>query len=838
MSDNDKQRELSEEERLLKEIAEGGDEDKGKEEEGSETADQGSVEKAEDGETEKIDESEPSASETSGSETLNDAKGSSSGQPEEKAAEEVEQRAAAAEEKPFEELKEWPVGNEVAAGTDTPAEDKTAENEKTIAPVEREENTTDAAETDEKSTDAAETDEKSTEIAQAEEKTTLPAEAEENVRGEAAEREEEVKVTDEPATPEAKETGEEGDMAEKTGENQEEVSVKEEQGSGPEKKEQPEKETAGAEDGGKKSGDQSSDSDDDDDMDEEEEKDYSEFTKEQVINELDEILKGDNLKKIERQVKELKHLYDDFYEAEKKAALEKFKEEGGAAIDFQYAGDALDNRFSSLYDKYKTRRQNYYASLEKEKEVNLQQKHEILEKLRSVVDGEETTTSIGVLKELQKEWRSIGPVPSQYAKSLWATYNILIDRFYDNRSIYFELKELDRKKNLESKLELCEKAEALLEYENIRDAVKELNDLHEEFKHIGPVPKEVQEEVWQRFKAASDAVYSRRKDFVADLKKDLHKNLEEKQTLVEEVSSFREFNSDQISEWNEKTRDLLAIQKKWERIGGLPREHAKEVNKRFWSNFKSFFNNKNKFFKKLEGLRDENLKLKEELITKAEELKESEDWENTANALKELQKQWKNIGPVPEKVRNEVYKRFKAACDTFFDRRRAHSKDIEKDYKENLKIKEEICDTIESMAEKGTGNIDQFKTLQMQFDKIGFVPRNAIRKIQKRYEQVTTKFLASIDVPDAEKSELKFTAEINRLKTGPNADNRINRKEGELRRLIGKLENDIALWKNNLEFFADSKTADKVREDFTRKIEDATKELNALKEELKVLNKI
>ena len=572
--------------------------------------------------------------------------------------------------------------------------------------------------------------------------------------------------------------------------------------------------------------------------DEVEEIDYSTLNKEGLIHEMEVVLKVDDMKKVEQQIRMIKPFYDDMFDHERKESLQRFLDEGGAEVDFEYAGDALDSRFSSIYEKYKARRNNYYANLDKEKDINLQKKHEVLEKLRSLVDGEETTTSIGALKEIQKEWKEIGPVPNQYAKSLWATYNILIDRFYDNRSIYFELKELDRKKNLEGKLELCERAQELAKSNNIKEAVKELNELHEEFKHIGPVPKEIQEEIWQRFKAASDAIYAKRKEFVGRLKKDLNENLKLKMDLVDAVGQYRDFDSDKISDWNDKTKEILDIQKKWESIGGLPREHAKEINKSFWSNFKSFFNSKNKFFKKLEGQRDENLKLKEELVKKAETLCESEEWDQTAETLKELQKAWKDIGPVPEKFRNDVYKRFKAACDTFFDRRRSHSKDLEGDYRENLKEKEKICEEIENMVDKGNLDTEKFKNLQLEFDKIGYVPRNSIRKIQKRYESAVNRFLETVDLPGAEKSELKFAVEINRLKSSPNSDQKIQRKESELRRMISKLENDIALWRNNLEFFAESKKADKLREEFNKKIEEASAQLDELKEELKILNKI
>ena len=571
---------------------------------------------------------------------------------------------------------------------------------------------------------------------------------------------------------------------------------------------------------------------------EDEEIDYSQLKKDELINAYEKIIALDDLKLIEKKIRNLKPFYEEIVEAEKKAALQKFMEDGGSEIDFQYVGDALDARYHNLSEKYKRRRNAYYQELEKNKDENLLRKQEVLEKLREIVDGEETNTSISALKNIQKEWRSIGPVPSSNARSLWATYNILIDRFYDNRSIYFELKELDRKKNLEAKLELCEKAEQLLDYKVIRDAVKELNELHEEFKHIGPVPKEMQEVVWQRFKSASDAIYERRKDYVSSLKKELHENLDIKKQLVEEVAKFDDYDSDKISEWNEKTKEILNLQKNWESVGGLPREHAKDVNKNFWSSFKTFFNNKNKFFKKLESQRDENLVKKEALVKRAEELKDSNDWEKTAETLKELQQEWKDTGPIPEKVRNEVYRKFKAACDSFFNRRREHSKEVESEYKVNLRKKDEICSEIEKMVQENDKNIAQFKKLQIKFNSIGYVPRNAIRKIQKKYSRITELFLNNFDLSETEKSELRFAAEVDKLKSSPNSDRKIQRKEVEVRRLIGKIENDIALWKNNIEFFAESKTADKVKGEFIDKIEKATAQLEELKEELKMLNKI
>lgn len=572
------------------------------------------------------------------------------------------------------------------------------------------------------------------------------------------------------------------------------------------------------------------------DEEKEEEVDYSSFDKEALVKKVEELSKSDDPRKADQEVKTIRPHYEELKEAERQAAFESYVAEGGEEDGFEYRGDMLDDRYQAAYRLIKDKKGAYNAQLERNKEQNLEAKNRILESLRQLVDSEETNTSISALKKLQDEWRSIGPVPSGYVKSLWANYSALIDRFYDNRSIYFELKELDRKKNLESKLELCEKAEALVNLENIKEATQQLNDLHEEFKHIGPVPKEEQEPLWQRFKAASDQVYAKRREFVEQLKDELGKNLEVKNQLAEEVQVFTEFDSDRITEWNAKTKEILDLQKKWETVGGLPRDKAKSVNKKFWSAFKNFFNNKSQFFKKLEGQRDENLKRKQELLAKALEVKDSEDIEKAANVLKELQKEWKEIGPVPEKHRNEVYAQFKKACDEFFDRKRGKSKEVEKEYTENLKAKQAICDQIEKMSKEKEDDVEKVEDLIDEFNDIGFVPRNAIKSIQKRFTEALNKFANNVEtLSEEDRKELVYSAQYQKLKSSPNANRKINRKENSIRKQIENLENDIALWKNNIEFFAESKTADKLREEFDQKINKAREELKNLKQQLKVL---
>ena len=571
---------------------------------------------------------------------------------------------------------------------------------------------------------------------------------------------------------------------------------------------------------------------------EQELKDYSTFTKEQLVDEIESLVKQDSIKQSNRVLKDIQPLFTAMVKKERNEAQKKFVKEGGQEDDFAYQHSALDNRFDASLSVLKDRKTKYYREQESVKQANLDIKNELLEKLRHLVDGEETTTSINVLKELQKEWKEIGMVPHAFVKSLWANYNALIDRFYDNRSIYFELKELDRKKNMVLKEELCEKAESLESVSSLNEAILHLNELHEEYKHIGPVPRADQEILWQRFKTASDKVYSRRKEYIDDIKKELHKNYESKKEIISKVVGFRSFNSDRINEWNTKTKEIIALQKNWEAIGGLPRDKAKEVNREFWGSFKAFFSNKNAFFKTMEGLREENAKKKEELIAKAEELKESLDWEGTALAFKKLQQEWKDIGPVPQKKREEIFGRFKAACDFFFDNRRAKSQTTDSDYQENYEKKVEICQELLVMAKEKSADQEQLSKLIDHWNEIGFVPKKSIKEIQTMFFDALEEYLKKSGLTEDEQEKWRITAKFSNLKSKPNSNSRLNSKENNLRKQISQLESDISLWKNNLEFFASSKTAEKLKHDFEQKIVKAEDQLNHLKDELKIIKQM
>ena len=569
---------------------------------------------------------------------------------------------------------------------------------------------------------------------------------------------------------------------------------------------------------------------------EDETPDFSEYSKKQLVQELKEVLKQENLIKQEGKASELKGIYEEHYHKEKEAALELFIADGGVADDFAYRGDDLDKEFFTLAHDFKERRSKQFREIERTKERNAVAKNQVLDKLRELVDSEETTSSIDGVKAIQVEWKSIGPVPGNQNKNLWASFNALMDRYYDNRSIYFELKELDRKKNLEHKLELCEKAEALVELEDLKEAIKSLNDLHEEFKHLGPVPREEQEKVWQRFKSASDKVYSRRKDYYEEQKVALKGNLDLKLALIEKLEPFKEFRAERIKDWNAKTKEMLAIQKEWETIGPVPRENGREINRTFWGLFKQFFNHKNHFFKELDEVRKVNKDKAEALIAEAEKLKDSTDWKTTANDLIGLQKEWKDLGPMPEKIRDDLYHRFKAACDSFFQSRRSNNKEANQEFDDNLKQKEAICKKIVTEAKAGEDlSTDTLEDYIKAYNEIGFVPRKSIKDIAAKFSAAVDEYVAQLGVDGQDKEEFLFRLNLNKIQTDPNGARVLNKKEHGIRKQIADLENNITLWKNNLEFFAASKTADKLKDQFDEKIDKAEQEVDRLKKKLSII---
>lgn len=572
----------------------------------------------------------------------------------------------------------------------------------------------------------------------------------------------------------------------------------------------------------------------------EEAPDYHTFTKQQLLQAVKKLATEPDAVKADRELREIKAAFDDLCEQERTHAFNRFILDGGTPDSFDYRGEPIDEQFARLFKQIKERKSQQLREEENRRNENYQKKLELLERLRELVDSQDVSANqFEQFKALQAEWRAVGAVPGIHAKTLWANYHALVDRFYDNQSIYFELKELDRKKNLEAKLELCQRAERLAAQENIQQALRELNELHHEFKHIGPVPREEKEAVWQRFKAASDAIYARRDAYNKQLQEKLQQSLLIKTELSERVQEYASFQSDRIKEWNQKTKAILDLQKQWQEAGPMPRNKGKEVSKKFWSAFKAFFQSKNAFLRKLDAERKYNLQMKQELVQRAKELRDSQDWDATAAELRKLQQRWKEIGPVPDKYREKIFAEFKEHCDHFFNQLRNNRNLQESQLAENLRLKEEIISQMEQAVSEGRASVEMLNELSQRFNSLGEVPRNQAASLRTRYKNTYENFVQAIkDLPEEEKNRLILENEIGEIKSGPGADRKLQQKELVIRKKIAKVENDIALWKNNLEFFARSKNADGLREEVNRKIEAAGARLNQLKQQLRLLRTV
>lgn len=604
------------------------------------------------------------------------------------------------------------------------------------------------------------------------------------------------------------------------------------------------------------------DSDDDDEDDshesDSEEIDYATASKEELAAELEKDMAvisaaGVGMKQIKRIdgiIKEIRPVLTQMKRFEWDTAKEKYVADTGSEDGFEYTYDGQTRRVEELLKEIRIKRKAFFQELDKNRDQNFNQKTELLQRLRELVDTDDSQevgaadikNSWEEFKKIQEEWKHAGNVSSAHNGTLWATYSALVDRYFSNRNIYFELKELDRKKNSDLKLELCLKIEALVKTVGdrpmSREMLKEGNDIFEEYKHVGPAPREEQELLWGRFKESLDKLYDARRAQYEEQKKSMVEIYDQKSKIYETIVPYTTFESGSINEWNAKTREIIAHQEAWQAVKGpMPRGEGKDLSKKFWASLKTFFSNKSEFFKQLESKREVNLKAKQELCAEVDQILESGE-DNSANTQRiiELQKQWKSIGQVPEKFKNSIYKRFKQACDAYFNSKRDKNKEQDKEFDENLANKESLCAQIEkAAADPGDSTLANLNEFKAEWTKIGFVPRKAMKSIQSRYIDAINAYVGSVGkLSSKQKEEVILKSEVEMVKKGESSRS-LDRKESDIRRKVTQLENDIALWGNNIEFFAKSKSADKVRAQFEEKIRKASDELETLKHQLTVI---
>ena len=512
-------------------------------------------------------------------------------------------------------------------------------------------------------------------------------------------------------------------------------------------------------------------------------------------------------------------------------------DETAEAVEFT---DPLEERYKIAFNTYKVNKTRFNEQLEREKLENLEAKKHILEELKVLISSEETLKkTYDDFKSLQDKWKTIGIVPKSEVNSLWQNYHFLLEKFFDKVKINRELKDLDQKKNLEHKVELCEKVEELLLETSILKAFKKLQEYHDEWKEIGPVPQDKKDEVWDRFKNATEKLNERRRDFYNKIHADQDANYGAKVVLCEKAEqlSSREYNS--IKEWQDSTAEVNDLLRLWKTIGPA----SVKLNNEVWNRFKGFldtyFANKKEFFGALKDQQIHNYNLKVDLCVQAENLRLSTEWKNSTRELIKFQEDWKKIGPVPRKHSDKIWKRFRHACDEFFSHKAEFFKEVKSSESDNQRIKEEIIRQLKEIdvSKDKTVNLDLVKDLQRRWMETGHVPIREKERLQAEFKEAVNKVYDKLKVDAIEISTMNYKSKFDHIKDQPDALRIINKERVTLQSKIDQMKDEILLWENNIGFFANSKQVNVLKIEFEAKINRAKDELAKMEAKMKFLRK-
>lgn len=555
----------------------------------------------------------------------------------------------------------------------------------------------------------------------------------------------------------------------------------------------------------------------------------------ELVDWFEKLLAEQPVQSVRREAEALKIAFYKRRRADVEAQRRTFAEQGGAEEEFVPAAEESEQRLKDAFREYRRRRDEFIASLEAVKEANYQVKLRIVEELRELVDSDETLNhTFNKFRELQQKWKETGIVPQQYVKDLWETYNLHVENFYNFIKINKELRDLDLKKNCELKTALCEQAEALVTEPSVVEAFHRLQKLHDQWRETGPVANEFKEALWERFREASGRVNKRHQEYFESLKQEQLRNLELKTGLCEQTEELLAQPFTTRREWNRASDRLLEIQKVWKSIGFAPRKDNNRIYERFRNACDRFFEAKRAFYASVKSEMEHNLELKNELCEAAEALRQSEDWKHTTDELIALQARWKEIGAVSRRYSDQVWKRFRAACDAFFERKAKFYAEQDGEQGENLARKLELLGEMEAAVE-GIDSYDAIRDFQRRWSEIGFVPIKRKEEIQKRYKAVADALFDKLRGGERDRSMGRFREKVTSLR---GADDRRLRTERErLYNRVRQLEAEIALLENNIGFFSKSKNAEALVAGVREKIDRARADMQAAVEKVKMIDR-
>lgn len=584
------------------------------------------------------------------------------------------------------------------------------------------------------------------------------------------------------------------------------------------------------------------------------EAEYAGFDLEQCVAELERLVKEPNFNLIKMRVGVLRARIIEFFRERKRAAQQAFEAAKAAAAAAAAENpeapaeevetpsnepDEIEMRFNKAFQQYKDSKAKFIEALEAQKQDNLNAKNKIIDGLRNLI---ETESNLKVLndkfKEFQEQWKAIGPVPQTESNNLWQNYHFYVEKFFDILRLNKEAREMDYKKNLESKLELCEKAESLLLVDSINQSFKDLQTLHEQWKEIGPVPEDKKEEVWERFKAASDQINQRRKEHYDKLFAEEQNNYNAKLVLCEQAEEITSQAADNVKSYNEISDKLADLLSMWKTLGPAPAKLNDEIWARFKGSLDKFFTQKKEYFQQIKDTQMQNYNQKLNLVIQAEGLADRTDWKQATADILSLQSEWKKIGATPRKYSDQIWKRFRAACDKFFAAKSEYFNNIQDKENENLQKKEDLIQKIlnHEFSDDRAANIDVLKAYQNEWIEIGFVPKKDKDRIYSEYRAALDKRFAELKISAEDMKRTRYQSRIENILNNPNADKLIDKEKNFLRNKLAQLKEDIVLWENNLGFFANSKNAELITAEFRKKIDSAKEEVKNLEYKIRMMN--
>lgn len=559
-------------------------------------------------------------------------------------------------------------------------------------------------------------------------------------------------------------------------------------------------------------------------------------TKQEVVERLKEIAASDEAP-VKNEIDLLKTVFYKLHIAEREARLKEYIDGGGNPETYQVVPDQDEETFKAQMAVIREKRAQIMQQQEAEKQANLEKKLEIIEKIKAMATSpDEAGKSYNEFKELQQQWKDIKNVPADKANELWRNYQLYVEQFYDLLKLNSEAREYDFKKNLEMKTKLCEAAEKLADEEDVISAFHQLQELHQQYREIGPVAKELREEVWARFKAASTVINKRHQQHFEDLRAKEEENLARKTALCEKVEELGKAENKGAADWEKRSKEIIDIQNEWKTIGFAPQKMNVKIFERFRAACDDFFGRKAEYFKALKVTFSENIEKKKALVEKAQALADNTDWKATSDKLIALQKEWKTVGMVPKKLGDQLWQEFLGACNKFFEARNAAGAGQRNEEHANLEKKKDIIEQLKALAENAAeATKEKVQALTEEYNKVGHVPYKEKDKLYEAYHEVLDRIYKELNISTKRRRLNDFKANIkNVAKRGEDA---LDNERGRLARRFEQLKQEIQTYENNLGFLnASSKKGNSLIDEMNRKVQHLRDDLELVRQKIKAID--